>query len=226
MDFFRRSFALAAFLCCGIAVGQEVTYGTDPSAGGATSPSDSDNGYHSPLQEVIGFSDEQREELSRVGYALEDALFPIRLEEFQKYWELERAYRTEPPDEAIVMMIVADLERLEGMVESLSAEHRKMARAILNWEQLVVLGKLQSALELYWAALEAVQLNLIVEPEIFFFGSDDLVSFDGTFPEEGRAAVIDQSIAETTLDALRSSQRLAQLLARPKTAENADKQAR
>lgn len=78
------------------------------------------------------------------------------LEAFQKYWELGRAFRAEPLDEATVTMLVADFERIEGRVDSVTSEHRKMARAILNWQQLIVLGSLEAALEQYWAGQEAI----------------------------------------------------------------------
>ena len=234
MDFFKPPVVVAAFLCCGIAVGQDVTYIANPGAGNATSGSDPGYGYHSALQELINLTDEQREQLSSINHALEDALFPITLEAFQKYWELGRAFRTEPPDEATVMMIAADFERIEARIAAVTAEHRKMARAILSWPQLIVLGSLEVALERYQAAQEAAQLNLIAEPDIFgiaepdVFGPGGFIPFDGgiaLFPE-GRGAARGQPVTETTLDAVRLSQGLARLLARQKIGERAVKRAR
>lgn len=226
MDFFRTPVVLATFLCCGIAVGQEVTYIANPGAGDATSGSDPDYGHHSALQELISLTDEQEKELSSINYALEDALFPITLEAFQIFWELGRAFRTEPPDEATVMMIAADFERIEARIAGVTAEHRKMARAILSWPQLIVLGSLESALKQYQAAQEAIQLNLIAEPDIF--GPEGFIPFDGGIPlfPEARAADRGQPVPETTLDAIRLSQGLARLLARQKIGENAVKRAR
>ena len=231
MDFFRTPVVLAAFLSCGIAVGQDVTYIANPGAGDATSGSDPGYGHHSALQELIGLTDEQQEQLTSINHGLEDALFPIMLEAFQKYWELGRAFRTEPPDEATVMMITADFERIEARIAAVTAEHRKMARAILNWQQLIVLGSLESALEQYQPAREAIQLNLIAEPDIFgiaepdVFGPGGFIPFDGgiaLFPE-GRGAARGQPVTETTLDAVRLSQGLARLLARQKIGEQSVK---
>ena len=219
MAFFRTPVVLAAFLSCGIAVGQDVTYFANPGAGDATSGSDPGYGHHSALQELIGLTDEQQEQLSSINHALEDALFPITLEAFQKYWELGRAFRTEPPDEATVTMIAADFERIQARIAGVTAEHRKMARAILSWPQLIVLGSLESALEQYQAAQEAVQLNLIAEPDIF--GPGGFGPFDGgigLFPE-ARAADRGQPVTETTLDAVRLSQGLARLIARQRIGE-------
>ena len=226
MDFFRLPIVLAAFLCCGTAFGQEVTYITNPGAGDATSDSDPGYGYHSALQELISLTDEQQQQLKSINYALEDAVFPITLESFQKYWELGRAFRTEPPDEATITMIAADLERIQARIASVTAEHRKMARAILNWQQLIVLGSLESALDLHPAAQEATLLNLIAVPETF--GLEGFIPFDGRvalFPE-GRSAARGKPVTETTLDAVRLSQGLARLLARQKIGEQADKRAR
>lgn len=226
MDFFRTPVVLATFLCCGIAVGQEVTDIANPGAGDATSGSDPGYGYHSALQELISLTDEQREQLLSINYALEDALFPITLEAFQKYWELGQAFRTEPPDEATVMMITADFERIEARITAVTADHRKMARAILNWQQLIVLGSLESALEQYQAAQGAIQLNLIAEPDIFW--PEGFIPFDGgiaLFPE-ARGADRGQPVTETTLDAIRLSQGLARLLARHKIGEESVKGAR
>ena len=226
MDFFRTPVVLATFLCCGIAVGQEVTYIANPGAGDATSGSDPDYGHHSALQELISLTDEQKKELSSINYALEDALFPITLEAFQKFWELGRAFRAEPPDEATVMMIAADFERIEARIAGVTAEHRKMARAILSWPQLIVLGSLESALKQYQAAQEAIQLNLIAEPDIF--GPEGFIPFDGGIPlfPEARGADRGQPVTEATLDAIRLSQGLARLLARQKVGEKAVKRAR
>ncbi|MYC67362.1 MAG: periplasmic heavy metal sensor [Acidobacteriia bacterium] len=231
MDFFKPPVVVAAFLCCGIAVGQDVTYIANPGAGNATSGSDPGYGYHSALQELINLTDEQREQLSSINHALEDALFPITLEAFQKYWELGRAFRTEPPDEATVTMIAADFERIQARIAGVTEEHRKMARAILSWPQLIVLGSLEAALQQYPAAQEAAQLNLIAEPDIFgiaepdVFGPGGFIPFDGgiaLFPE-GRGAARGQPVTETTLDAVRLSQGLARLLARQKIGEQSVK---
>ena len=238
MDSFRTPIVLVAVLCCGTAVGQQVTYIADPGAGGATSDSDPGHAYHSRLQEMISLTDEQQEQLSSINYALEDALFPLTLEAFQKYWELGRALRAEPPDEATVTMLVADFERIEGRVDSVTSEHRKMARAILNWQQLIVLGSLEAALEQYWAAQEAIQLNLIAPQDFLgpggFLGLGDIfrggcfIPFGGRvalFPERRNAAP-GQPGTETTLDPVRLSQRLARLLAGQQIAERAVKRAR
>lgn len=231
MDFFRTPIAMAALLCCGTALGQQVTYIAGPSAGGATSDSDPGYGYHSRLQEMISLTDEQQEQLSSINYALQDALFPIYLEAFQKYWELERAFRTDPPDEGTVTMIAADLERIEGRAAGVTSEHRKMARAILNWQQLIVLGSLEVALEQYWPAQEAIQLNLIAEPDIFgpdIFVPGGFIPFGGSVAllPEGRNAARGQPVTETSLDVVRLSQRLARLLAGQKIAEQTVKRAR
>ena len=121
-------------------------------------------GHGSALQEVIQLNEAQQMRLKRVNHALQDALFPISLEAFQLDWELQREFRMEPPDVAVLMRISADFERIEGQVESVFAEHRKMARAILSRQQLMALGRLESALELFRAAQEAIYLNLIAEP--------------------------------------------------------------
>lgn len=226
MDFFRTPVVLAAFLCCGIAVGQDVTNIANPSAGDATSGSDPGYGHHSALQELINLTDEQQEQLSSINYALEDALFPITLEAFQKYWEFGRAFRAEPPDEAAVMMIAADFERIAARIAAATAEHRKMARAILTWPQLIVLGSLEVALEQYQAAREAAQLNLIAEQDIF--GPVGFIPFDGGIPlfPEARAADRGQPVTETTFDPVRLSQGLARLLASQKIGEQAVERAR
>lgn len=238
MEFFRTPIVLAALLFCGTAVGQQVTHVADPGTGGAPSDTDPGFGYHSRFQELINLTEEQQEQITSINYALEDALFPIMLEAFQKYWELGRAFRAEPFDEATVTMIAADLEHIEGRVDSVTREHRKMARALLNWQQLIVLGSLESSLDQYWAAQEAVQFNLIAEPDFpgpeGFFGPGDIFGPGGFIPFGGRVeffperryAAPGQAVTETTLDPVRLSQRLARLLAGQKMAEKAVKRAR
>lgn len=171
MKLFRLHFVLAPLLCCGIASGQGIT----SSSSNIVDAGFSASGYNlgTPiLQELLSLSDEQRNELSRITHELEDALFPLTLEALQKQWELERQFRTEPPDQGAITVISADFERIEGQFASVIATHRKMARAILSWEQLIVLGKLEAAIELYGAAMEAVFLNLIAGPEFELMGAE------------------------------------------------------
>ena len=192
MTSFRISIVLSVLLCCGLAPGQEPDsvisrdYG-----GGATFGA----GHGSALQDVIQLNEAQQLRLRRVKYALQDALFPLSLEAFQLDWELQRAFRMEPPDGAALMRISADFERIEGQFDSVVAEHRKMARAILSRQQLMALGRLESALELYWAAQEAIYLNLIVEPYHPY-------------------GVAEDSANETVAEAVRLSEGLARLRAR------------
>lgn len=61
-------------------------------------------------------------------------------------------------------MLSADLERIEEQFASVIAEHRKMARAILSEQQVMALGRLETALELHQAAQQAIALNLIAGP--------------------------------------------------------------
>lgn len=171
MKFFRLHFVLAVSLCFGIAVGQKIT---------SANPDFADTGFGGPgynvdtpsLQGLLALSDEQWKQLMRITHELEDAVFPLALEGLQKQWELEREFRTEPPDQAAITVISADFERIEGQVASLVAEHRRRARAIFGWDQLIVLGKLEAALELYQAAREAVELNLIAGPELELMNSE------------------------------------------------------
>lgn len=165
MKLSRLHFVLIVLLCCGIAAGQDTSSIFNPGFGDGVGFSGPGYNVHAPfLQELLSLSDEQREQLSRIMYELEDALFPLTLEALQKQWELDRAFRSDPPDQAAIMVISADFERIEGQFASVVAEHRRMARALFDWEQLTVLGKLEVALQLYQAATEAANLNLIAEP--------------------------------------------------------------
>jgi len=165
MKLFRPHFVLIVLLYCGIAAGQDIASIPNFGFGDDTGLSVPGYNVHAPfLQRLLSLSDEQREQILRITHELEDAIFPLTLEALQKQWELERAFRAHPPDQAAIMVISADFERIEGRFASVVAEHRKMARAIFGWEQLIVLGKLEAALELYPAAREAADLNLIAEP--------------------------------------------------------------
>lgn len=195
MTSIRISIILSVLLCCGLAPGQEPDSIAKGDYGDGTSGGTFDTGHGSPLQDVIQLNEAQQMRLRSVNHALEDALFPLSLEAFQLDWELQRAFRMEPPDEAALMRISADFERIEGQFESVIAEHRKMARAILSRQQLMALGRLESALELYWAAQEAIYLNLIVEPYHPY-------------------GVAEDSANETVAEAVRLSEGLARLRAR------------
>ena len=164
MTCFRISIVLSVLLCCGLAPGQEPDSVIKGDYGDGTGGVTFGTGHGSALQDVIQLNEAQQVRLRRVNHALEDALFPLSLEAFQMEWELQRAFRMEPPDEAALMRISAEFERIEGQFGSVIAEHRKMARAILSRQQLMALGRLESALELYQAAHEAIYLNLIADP--------------------------------------------------------------
>ena len=171
MKLFRIHFALAALLYCGVAASQEIaSINPDFVDAGFGDPASS---VHAPfLQDLLSLSDEQRKQLSRITHELEDSLFPLTLEALQKQLELEREFRTGSPDQTTVTVIATDFERIEGQFNGVLEEHRNMARAILGWDQLIVLGKLEVALELYQAAREAVDLNLVAGPDLGRMNAD------------------------------------------------------
>lgn len=174
MTCFRIPIIFSALLCCGLALGQEPDSVAKGDYGDGTGAGTPGTGHGSALQDVIHLNEGQQIGLRRINYALEDALFPLSLEAFQLEWELQRAFRMEPPDEPAIMRISADFDRIEGQFESVIAEHRKMARAILSRQQLMALGRLESALELYQAAQEAIYLNLIDELHAYPFLEGDV----------------------------------------------------
>ncbi|MDE0629702.1 MAG: hypothetical protein OXH99_25155 [Bryobacterales bacterium] len=207
MTFFRISIVLSVVLCCGLLPGQEPDSVINGDYGDGISGLTLGKGHGSALQEVIQLNEAQQVRLRRVTHALQDALFPLSLEAFQLDWELQRAFRMEPPDVAALTRISAEFERIEGQFESVFAEHRKMARAILSRQQLMALGRLESALELFQAAQEAIYLNLIAAPYAAHPFDED-------------------SVYEPVAEAVRLSEGLARLRARQQGSGTALLQAR
>ncbi len=161
---------LATLLCLGSAFGQEPRpdniIGVPPDELGVAGflLGGIPLGGIEALQEALSLNERQIERLSEINFALEDETFPLAREAFEKNWELRRALRATPPNEAVFLMIGADLKRIDEQVRSVTAEHREMARAILSVQQIAVLGRLEAALGLLRAAQEAVRVNLIAGP--------------------------------------------------------------
>ena len=163
---------IAAVLCYGIAFGQEPRPDTiaELPPGVPGTPVVSWGGTEA-LQEALSLNERQIERLSEINFAIEDETFPLAREAFEKNWELRRALRATPPNEAVFLMIGEDLKRIDEQVRSVTAEHREMARAILSVQQIAVLGRLEAAIGLLQAAQEAVRVNLIAGPGGYPAGS-------------------------------------------------------
>lgn len=118
------------------------------------------------LQKVLALNEQQIQRVTELRWASEDETYPLFLEQFEKGWELTRLLRSPEPNKAMLEMIYDDMKRIHEEVRTVRARYRSMLRAILSKEQLAVLSKLDSALQLMPAAWEAVYLNLIDEPAI------------------------------------------------------------
>ena len=100
-----------------------------------------------------------------------------------------REFRREPPDTAIINMILADIEGIRQRIYVVKARHREMARTYLDATQINTLEDIEMAAELMEVAQEAIDANLVPAPdhhfggipEFAFFGIPGFGLFDGFF---------------------------------------------
>ncbi len=161
----RIPIALAASLCIAGSLGQ---------AGGQSvaAPTPVDGTFESsvdpPMQALatfIGLDEFQLTQLQQISFALEDEVFPLMLDSWNKRWQLSRQFRSEHPNAFAVLILEEGIKRIDQQIESAREQHRHQARALLSSDQIEELGRLEDALELSLAAHEAASVNLIEGPE-------------------------------------------------------------
>lgn len=153
--------AIAALCFCGAVLGQVSVAEGIP----GKPVVELDEPTISRLETLLALSQHQISRLEQINLDLQDELFPLYLDFFQKFWELGKANRTEEPDLATIALLFQTIEELGTQTQDKIFESRAKARELLTSPQLIVLEGLEDAVDLLGAAKEAVELNLIDGPE-------------------------------------------------------------
>ena len=190
----KDTILIAILLCVGFTFAQstlaEVPLGWRPDTPTDTDKDiDKDIGAPVALYELLELSESQLASLKGVDNAREDEVFPLLREAWEKSWDLMREFRREPPDTAIINMILADIEGVRQRIYVVNARHREMAKTYLNPTQLSTLEDIEMAAELMEVAQEAIAANLVAAPdhhfggipEFGFLGIPGFGLFDGFF---------------------------------------------
>ena len=185
---------IAILVCLGLTLAQ-TTVAEVPLDSRSGDPTDSgtdfdmDIGAPVALYELLELNESQLASLREVDSAREDEIFPLVREAWEKAWDLMREFRREPPDNAIIEMVLADIEEIRQRISVVNARHREMARMYLNPTQIDTLADLEMAAELMEVAQEAIDANLVPAPndhfggipEFGFIGIPGFGLFDGFF---------------------------------------------
>ncbi len=164
----RTSIAITAVLSIGVGIGQtgaDSATGTPSEPGTVTAPHGLSN--MPGLVSVVQLNEGQLARLRSLNYEFEDELFPLVQSLWEKEWEYRRLARSTPAGQVNVDMIIQEQEALYGQIRNVGVRHRERARALLSSHQIGALDRLETALELSYAAQEAVCANLIATPGNF-----------------------------------------------------------
>jgi len=118
------------------------------------------------VQAFLSLSDQQVKDLSAVRNTFRDAARPLMQQIGEKMRALRDA-REQDPNSALVTQLRADLADLQKQEQTLRAQYRSQAQAILTEQQKSKLAALQQALELMPVARQAAGLNLLDAPQDF-----------------------------------------------------------
>ena len=157
------------------------------------------------LHDVLTLNEMQIKRLEEVDFAREDDLFPLLQDQREKQWELRRHRRGSDPNEAMDMMPVEDLKRIQGEIGKVNAKHRSAAMALLSASQKLALRRLAEAFELQFAAWDAIRFNLIETAGDATFG---LHGFGQSDPEVAGLRLSISEADRATHDPAQDRQRL------------------
>ena len=142
--------ACTALLCLGPATAQDTI---------------DESGGPKALIDYLGLSEFQLAALRDVQASIRDAAQPVAEEARAKRQELRQAKQQDPPDTNLIGMLTMELEELAERLASIRGDFQDDAAAVLDSNQLALLGALEDALALQAEARQAAGLNLISSGE-------------------------------------------------------------
>ena len=136
--------------------------------GGDSDPRGDTDSFVDPagLVGVLQLNEGQRMRLQSLNHEYEDEVFPLIRDSWEKEWELRRLGRSQDSDTSKGEMLVQEVEMLYEQIRGAGDRHRERARALLSSQQISALDKIEEAIELTRAAVQAVCANLIATPDL------------------------------------------------------------
>lgn len=147
---------VAALLCAGTALAQDTDSGM----------TDEDR-FRVPeaLQQELGLSDMQIEQLRENNSAMVEAVRPVARQLAEKFRELRRETTADSPNQSIIGAIALEIGEINGEIDSIRASYQESARAFLTELQVEALAPIEAAAGHVNQVRQAAQFNLITIPE-------------------------------------------------------------
>lgn len=114
------------------------------------------------LAEYLNLSAPQAEELQTLQNRFVEEIKAIQEEIREKRMRIQAELQNEFPDANLIGQLLIEIKKLNEKKKTVKGQYNEPALAILNPEQVRLLGPLQMALRLIRVARQAVHFNLIV----------------------------------------------------------------
>ena len=146
----------AAVLCAGTALAQDADSGMT-----------SEDRFRVPeaLQQALGLSDTQIEQLRENNSAMVEEVRPVARRLAEKFRELRRETTADSPNQSIIGAITLEIGEINGAIDAIRARYQESARAYLNPLQVEALRPIEAAAAHVSQVRQAAQFNLIMIPE-------------------------------------------------------------
>lgn len=146
----------AALFCVGSAFAQDADNGMA-----------NDDRFRVPeaLQQTLGLTDMQLEQLRENNRAMVEEVRPLARELARKSRDLRRETRSDAPNESIIGTITVEIVEINGAMDEIRARYEESARSFLNPLQLEALKPIEAAAARVYQVRQAAQFNLVELPE-------------------------------------------------------------
>lgn len=151
-----KRIAIAALFCVGSAFSQDADTGM---------PNDDRFRVPEALQQAVGLSDMQIEQLRENNLAMVEEVRPLAPQLAEKFRQLRRETTANSPNESIIGTVTLEIIEINRAIDAARARYQESARAFLNALQIEALGPIEAAADDVYAVRQAAQFNLIVIPD-------------------------------------------------------------
>ncbi len=117
------------------------------------------------LQQTLGLTDMQLEQLRENNRAMVEEVRPLARQLARKSRELHRETQPDAPNESIIGTITMEIIEVIGEMDEIRARYQESARAFLNPLQLEALKPIEVAAARVCQVRQAAQFNLVELPE-------------------------------------------------------------
>ncbi len=113
------------------------------------------------LQEIMGLSDQQVEDLKAVNTAFRESIQPLAGDLSDLRGALREQVQSDTPDVTLIEQLQAEIQNIKDQIHQQADEFRAAALGILTSEQVDTLAALDEALSVQGAIRDAIGLNLL-----------------------------------------------------------------